>query len=158
MKALAVVAAVALAFVPGGLASEQHPTLNELENEVMCPVCNTTLAQSSSDAARQIERVIQGRIRAGWTKTQIKDFLVQQYGESILASPPAHGFNLLAWVLPLAGIVVAASVLGVAAWRWSRDPPDRRPAETGAELAANGRGRLDSELERRVDEELARFD
>jgi hypothetical protein len=53
---------------------------------------------------------------------------------------------------------VAAAVLGAAAWRWSRDPPDRRPAETGAELSANGRGGLDSELERRVDEELARFD
>ena len=37
----------------------------------MCPVCNTTLAQSNSDAAKAIERVIQGRIRAGWTKSQI---------------------------------------------------------------------------------------
>jgi cytochrome c-type biogenesis protein CcmH len=158
MKRLALLVAAALVLAPAALASERHPTLNELENEVMCPVCGTTLAQSDSPAAQQIKRNIQAAISAGDTKSAIKKQLVRNYGESILASPPAHGFNLLAWVLPLAGIVVAAAVLGAAAWRWSRDPPDRLPAVTGAELAGNGRGGLDSELERRVDEELARFD
>jgi cytochrome c-type biogenesis protein CcmH len=154
VKRFAVLVAAALLFAPAAFASEQHPTLNELENEVMCPVCGTTLAQSDSAAAKQIEREISKRIRQGWTKTQIEDLLVQQYGESILAAPPKHGFDLLAWLLPIVGILAAASVLGVAAWRWTRG----RPEPSTPVQSANGRGPLDPELERRVDEELARFD
>jgi cytochrome c-type biogenesis protein CcmH len=148
-------AATALLLAPAAFANDRHPTLNELENEVMCPVCNTTLAQSNSDAAKSIERVIQDKIAAGWTKSQIKDFLVQQYGESILAAPPKHGFNLLAWVLPLAGIGVAALILGVAAWGWTRGRGDPEPV---AVQSSNGQGPIDSELDRRVDEALSRFE
>jgi cytochrome c-type biogenesis protein CcmH len=129
--------------------------LAELENEVMCPACGTTLAESNSEAAKQVERVIREQIAAGKTKSQIKAILVQSYGKSILAAPPKEGFDLLAWLLPLAGIVLGAGVLGVAAWRWSR-----RRVEPAAPTAAslNGRGRLNPALERRLDEELARFE
>jgi cytochrome c-type biogenesis protein CcmH len=155
MIRLVVLAATALLLAPAALASERHPTLNELENEVMCPVCNTTLAQSNSDAAKSIEREISDKIAEGRTKSQIKDFLVQQYGESILAAPPKHGFNLLAWVLPLAGIGVAALILGVAAWGWTRGRGEPEPL---AVHSSNGQGPIDPELERRVDEELARYE
>ena len=155
MRLLVVLASAALLLAPAAFASERHQTLNELANEVMCPVCNTTLAESNSDAAKAIEREIQDKIRAGWTKSQIKDFLVQQYGESILAAPPKHGFNLLAWVLPLAGIAVAALILGVAAWGWTRGRSDPEPL---LPQSSNGQGPIDPELDRRVDEELARFD
>ncbi len=155
MTRLVVLVAAALLLAPSAFASERHPTMNELENEVMCPVCNTTLAQSNSDAAKAIEREIQDKIHAGWTKSQIKDFLVQQYGESILAAPPKHGFDLLAWVLPLVGILAAASALGVAAWRWSRV---RGEPEAPTMHSVNGHGPIDPELDRRVDEELARFE
>jgi cytochrome c-type biogenesis protein CcmH len=155
MSRVLVLLAAALLLAPAALASNRHPTLNELENEVMCPVCGTTLAQSDSAAAKQIEREIQIRIKAGWTKSRIKDMLVQQYGESILAAPPKHGFNLLAWVLPLAGIAVAAVILGVAAWGWTRGRAEPEPLATHS---SNGQGPIDPELDRRVDEELARFE
>jgi cytochrome c-type biogenesis protein CcmH len=144
-----------LLLAPAAFGSERRPTMNELENEVMCPVCGTTLAQSDSAAAKQIEREIQIRIKAGWTKSRIKDMLVRQYGESILAAPPKHGFNLLAWVLPLAGIGVAALILGVAAWGWTRGRAEPRPMTV---QSSNGQGPIDPELERRVDEELSRFE
>jgi len=155
MRLLVALVSTALLLAPAALASERHPTLNELENEVMCPVCNTTLAESNSDAAKAIEREIQDKIRAGWTKSRIKDFLVQQYGESILAAPPKHGFNLLAWVLPLAGIGVAALILGFAAWGWTRGRAEPEPL---ALQSSNGHGPIDPELDRRVDEELSRFE
>jgi cytochrome c-type biogenesis protein CcmH len=155
MMRFVVLAAAALLIAPAAFASERHPTLNELENEVMCPVCNTTLAQSNSDAAKSIEREISDKIAEGRTKSQIKDFLVQQYGESILAAPPKHGFNLLAWVLPLAGIGAAALILGVAAWGWTRGRADPEPL---AVRSSNGQAPIDPELERRVDEELARYE
>jgi cytochrome c-type biogenesis protein CcmH len=155
VRRAAALAVAALVLAPAAVASEAHPTLNELENEVMCPVCGTTLAQSDSAAAQQIERVIRNQIAAGRTKSEIKDILVRSYGKAILAAPPKQGFDLLAWLLPLAGIVLAAALLGVAAWRWSRGRPD---AEPPASPSLNGRGPVDPELERRLDEELARFD
>ena len=146
MRRAALIVLAGLLLVPVARASEQHPTLSELEGEVMCPVCGTTLDQSSSPAAQQIKRVIARRIAAGDTKTEIKDRLVAEYGDAILAAPPHKGLGLLAWWLPLAGIVAAAAIVGVGAWRWSRA---REPEPDGS--------RLDPALERRVDDELARW-
>ena len=138
---------LALLFVPAAHASERHPTLAELEGEVMCPVCETTLDQSSSPAAQQIKRVIATRIAAGDTKTQIKDRLVAEYGSAILAAPPHKGFGLVAWWLPVAGILAAAVAVGVGARRWARA---REPAPAGPPL--------DAASERRLDDELRRFE
>ena len=147
MKRLLPFLLVALLLVPAARASERHPSLAELEGEVMCPVCETTLDQSSSPAARQIKRVIANRIAAGDTKTQIKDRLVAEYGDAILAAPPHKGFGLVAWWLPVVGILAAAVVVGVGAWRWARA---REPAAVGPPL--------DPALERRLDDELRRFE
>ena len=86
----------------------------------MCPVCNTTLDQSSSPAARQIKTFISQRIAAGDSKDEIKDQLVAEYGPQILAAPPKKGFDLLAWLLPIVGVLGGALVLAALAWRWSR--------------------------------------
>ena len=147
--------AVALALAAPAWASEAHPTLIDLEDEIMCPACGTTLDQSSSEIARQMKAFISRRIAAGDTKAEIEARLVDEFGERVLASPPKRGFNLLAWVLPLAGILLAAAVLGAAVWRWRGL---REPAGATVDPRANGRAALDPELERRVDEELARFE
>lgn len=124
-----------------------RPTLADLEGEVMCPICKTTLDQSSSEAARQIKRYISQLIAAGNSKNEIKDKLVAEYGPQILAAPPKKGFDLLAWLLPIVGLLGGAFVLALLAWRWSRV---REPVPPAAGL--------DPALERRVDQELARFD
>jgi cytochrome c-type biogenesis protein CcmH len=124
-----------------------RPTLADLEGEVMCPVCNTTLDQSSSPAARQIKTFISQRIAAGDSKNQIKDRLVAEYGPQILAAPPTKGFDLLAWLLPFVGLLGGAMMLAALAWRWSRV---REPASPV--------GPVDPALERRIDAELDRFD
>jgi cytochrome c-type biogenesis protein CcmH len=148
--------ALALLAPAAALASEERPTLAELESEVMCPICNTTLELSDSPAADQIRREITRGIEAGETKSEIKAGLVAQFGEEILAAPPREGFNLLAWILPLAGGLAAAVAIAFAARRWLAG---RGPEPTAADPAANGRAAVvDRDLERRLDEELARFD
>jgi cytochrome c-type biogenesis protein CcmH len=147
VKRLLLFVLFALILVPAARASERHPSLAELEGEVMCPVCETTLDQSSSPAAQQIKRVIANRIAAGDTKTEIKDRLVAEYGDAILAAPPREGFGLVARWLPVAGILVAAVVVGLGARRWARA---REPAPVGPPL--------DPALERRLDDELQRFE
>jgi cytochrome c-type biogenesis protein CcmH len=148
---LLVVAGAALALVGSAAAACTHPrtSLLSLEGQVMCPVCHTTLDQSDSATAKAIERFISRRIAACETAAQIKQELVDSFGPAILAAPQKKGFDLLAWWLPLGGILVAAAAIGAGVWRWSR----RRDAAPDS-LAA----RLDPELERRVDDALARFE
>ena len=152
LPVLSVALALAALLPSAALASERRPTLGELEREVMCPVCDTTLDQSDSPAARQVRVIIVQRIRAGDTKSEIKSHLVREFGPAILAAPPRRGFDLLAWWLPLAGLALGAAALGVLVWRWSRAP-------VGPVLAvgADG-GTLLPDLEKRVDEELRRFE
>ena len=147
--ALAVAAALAFALASPALASERHPSLAELEGEVMCPTCHTTLDESNSAIAQQIKAFIRVRIAQGQTKSQIESQLVDNFGPSILAAPPKRGWDLLAWALPLGGLGLGAIVLGILAWRWTRERD--RPGPGGGD-------RLDPEVERRLDAELARFD
>ena len=154
MRLLALALAALLLAAPAA-ASESHPTQGELESELMCPICaGETLAQSDTAPAQRIKAYIASRIAAGATKSQIKDELVTQWGQRILAAPPRHGFNLLAWVLPLVGIVGGAGIMGLLAWRWTRV---REPEPAPEQWALNGHP-LGPDEERRLDEELARFD
>lgn len=157
MKRLAVAvaaAALALGVSAPALASEQHPTEDELETMLVCPSCHVPLDESNSPVAQQMKQFIRMRIAQGATRSEIVDELVgppNNLGDAILGVPSKHGFDLLAWVLPLGGIAAGAVGLGFGAWTWSR----RRE---GAGLARAGGPPLDAELERRVDEALARFD
>jgi cytochrome c-type biogenesis protein CcmH len=142
---------LALLLAAPAAASERHPTLGELEGEVMCPTCKTTLDQSTAPIADRIRQFISARITAGDTKSEIRRKLVLQFGPAVLAEPSKSGFNLLAWVLPFVGLGLGAAVLAWLVWRWSRRRDGEAPAVAGT-------GPLDPELERRLDDELARFD
>ena len=122
-----VVLVVALAIVPAALASEQHPTQAELEGELVCPTCKSTLDQSNAPIALRMKQFVRTRIAAGDTKGEIKDQLVAQFGKGVLAAPEQSGFDLLAWVLPIAGLLAGGAVLTVLAWRWTRRPEDELP-------------------------------
>jgi cytochrome c-type biogenesis protein CcmH len=148
VRRIAVLFLASLLIVPTARASEAHPTQAELEGAVMCPVCGTTLDQSDSPAAEQIKRVIANRIAAGDTKSEIENRLVAEYGEAILAAPRHEGFGLLAWWLPLGGILVAAAIVAVGAWRWSHS----------REQEPDASHELDPALEHRLDDELGRWD
>lgn len=167
MRTLAAVAVSLAAFIAPAaapaLASEERPTLAELEKEVVCPTCSTTLDMSDAPGAQRMRVFIRERIEAGDTKSEIKDQLVAQFGDGVLAAPPKRGFDLLAWLLPALGLLLGGAVVGTLAWRWSRvrggGEAGLAEARTGgADQPSNGRVELDPELERRLDEELARFD
>jgi cytochrome c-type biogenesis protein CcmH len=154
VRLVAVAAAVALfvATAPA-LASNRHPTQGELESELVCPTCHTTLDESDAPIAREMKAVIRRRIAQGATKSQIEQELVDEFGPSVLGVPRKNGFDLLAWALPLGGIGVAAAAIAFGAWRWSRG---RDVGDTASPASLTPP--LDPELDRRVDEELARFD
>jgi cytochrome c-type biogenesis protein CcmH len=148
---LLLVLAAALALAAPAFASEQHPTLSELEGEVMCVECHTTLDMSNSPFANRERAYIRQWIAQGDTKSEIKQKLVAQFGPAVLAAPPKRGFGLLAWLLPLAGILGGAAALGYGAWLWSRNRGE-------PEAAVVPPSTLAPDDDRRVDEALASFD
>jgi len=143
--ALAVLATLAVGTTA---ARADAPNAADLEAELVCPVCETTLDQSNAPVAERMKAFIRTRIAAGDTSQEIKDALVAEFGPGVLAKPPEGGFGLLAWLLPLVALLAGAVVLGVLVRAWSR-----RRASGAADDEP-----LDPVLERRVDEELARFD
>jgi cytochrome c-type biogenesis protein CcmH len=145
-------ALLALATAGAARASEQHPTQDELEAALICPTCHTPLDESNAPVAQQMKAEIRTDIAKGWTRSRILDAFVADYGTGILAEPQTHGFDLVAWVLPIGGILAGAVALAGGAWLWSRRRGGDGDGDATVEPA------LDPELERRVDEALARYD
>ncbi|MFN8221832.1 MAG: cytochrome c-type biogenesis protein [Gaiellales bacterium] len=125
-----------------------NPTAADLESELVCPVCKTTLDQSDAPVARRMKAIIRQRLAEGASAAQIKAELADQFGDGVLAAPPKRGFDLLAWALPLGGVALGALALSYLAVVWSRRSPG--PAPPGVAI--------DPELERRLDAELRRLD
>ncbi len=146
---VAAIAGLALLSAAAGW-SAAPPRASDLEAELVCPTCKTTLDQSDAPIARRMKAVIRERIAAGATAQEIKQELVDQFGPGVIAEPPKRGFDLLAWALPLAGLGAGAAVVGVLAWSWSRR---REPDEESTAAAP-----LDASVEQRIDEELARLE
>ena len=134
--------------LPAVAAAPQF-SLDEIETELMCPTCGTRLDLSQAPAANQIRDFVRARQAQGWTKQQVKDALVLEYGESVLASPPASGIGIAAWLLPAGAVALAVLAVGgvaLAARRRSREAEGTAPAA------------LDDDLEARVDRALADYD
>jgi cytochrome c-type biogenesis protein CcmH/NrfF len=153
---LLALAALSLLTAAPALASQKHPTQGELEAMLVCPSCHVPLDESTAPIAQEMKAYIHRRIGEGATRSQIVDELVgppNNLGVGVLGVPRTHGFDLLAWLLPLGGVGLGALAIGAGAWHWSRKLSE--PAGTGSIQAHEP---LDPELERRVDEELLRFD
>jgi len=128
---------------------EAQTSLADIEDEVMCPICGTTLQLSQSPQAERQRAFIQGLIAEGATKDEVKDALVAEYGPEVLATPDTEGFDLAAWLVPAAAIVLAAVAILFGLRRW------RRGREALGEEDAAAFGHADRE---RLDEDMARYD
>jgi len=143
--AAALLAALALA-APALAASP--PNEAAIETKLVCPVCHETLDESNAPVAQQMKQEIRRRIAQGWTEKQILDEMVANYGPGVLSTPATHGFDLLAWLLPLGGIAIGAVVLGGGAWYWSHSRGGDPPGPPTRALAPEEEARLDAELAR----------
>jgi cytochrome c-type biogenesis protein CcmH len=145
-----VIRALAFCALVGALlagAATAAPSPSDLEAELVCPVCGTTLDQSDAPVAQRMKRYIRERLAAGASEKQIKAELVDQFGPGVLAEPPKSGFDLLAWLVPLGIGLLGAVFVAVLAVAWSTRRAGDAPESE-----------LDPELERRLDAELRRFE
>jgi cytochrome c-type biogenesis protein CcmH len=152
------IAAVVLAtLVPAGAAGAAHPTpqttVNAIEAEVMCPICGTLLELAESPQARREKVFVAKLVAEGKSKAEVKDALVAQYGPAVLALPKASGFDLSAYLVPIAAIAIAAVALVFSVLRWRRSGRESEPSASDA--AAEAPQGEDAE---RLEADLSRYD
>lgn len=109
-----VVVVVLLALVTASCVTEDDLTADQrvyqLSQQLMCPVCDgQTLDQSQAQLSEDMKAVLRTKIEDGETNAQIRAYFVERYGEIVLASPEAGGFNVIAWVVP--GLIFIAGGL-----------------------------------------------
>ena len=94
------------------LTPELELRVQALGKLIRCPVCQgLSIADSSSASARAQMDKVRELITAGQTDDQVRAYFVARYGEWALLEPPAHGFNLLVWLGPLALLLVGLVVV-----------------------------------------------
>jgi cytochrome c-type biogenesis protein CcmH len=117
----------------------------------MCVTCKIPLNVAQSPQANEERAYIQELIDQGQSETQIKSSLVEQYGPAVLGLPRAHGFDLTAYLVPLAVLLALIATLLVLLPSWRRQ----------ARSAVTRRGppaALDPTDAARLESDIARFD
>jgi len=148
----ALLAVAVLAALAPSASAAQRASLTEIEKQVMCPVCGTLLQLAESPQAQRERAFIRRLIVAGKGEGQIKDALVAEYGNEVLALPQGSGFSLSAYLVPIVAFLVAAVALALGVMRWRRAGGD---SGGGGPAAPAGPKGSDAE---RLDADLARYD
>jgi len=123
----------------------------DLANRLMSPFCpGRTLAECPSPQAESLRMWIVVQEASGRSKDDVLEELYARYGDEVRSTPRAEGFGTAAYVIPVVAFLVGGVLVGVFLYRWTHrgggdgdGPPPPTPV-------------LDPELERRLDEELAR--
>jgi cytochrome c-type biogenesis protein CcmH/NrfF len=147
--------AIALGLLASATASAApvpQTTVNDVEDEVMCPICGTLLELADSPQARREKVFVAKLVAAGKSKAEIKDALVAQYGSEVLAQPEATGFDLSAYLVPILAFLLAAVAVAYSVLRWRRSGKAGDPADDADADAPRGE---DAE---RLEADLSRYD
>jgi cytochrome c-type biogenesis protein CcmH len=122
------------------------PTLPDVEDEVMCATCRVPLNVAESPQADRERDFIRGLIAQGRSKEQIKQALVGEYGEDVLAMPR----NRAATIIPVAlGVgIVGLALLLLPRWRRRARTRASTPLAAGPSLSPADAARLDEDLRR----------
>jgi cytochrome c-type biogenesis protein CcmH/NrfF len=151
LRAIALIVAALAIAVPAATAQESpQASLPDIEDEVMCTICGTTLQLANSPQAERQRAFINELISEGKDKEEIKAALVDEYGSEVLAVPSTEGFDLAAWIVPIAGIALGLTVIALAARRWRR--------ERAGEAPGAGAGAIDPGDAERLRDDLRRYE
>jgi len=120
MKRLAALLLLALAMATG-FAKEAAPLADDpvvearliaISEEMRCLVCqNESLAGSRSDLANDLRRELRTLIKAGKTDQEIREFMVDRYGDFVLYRPPVKPTTWLLWAGPFLLMITGVVVL-----------------------------------------------
>lgn len=114
------VLAVAMSFSMG--ASSAAARFNDLGHRLMCTCgCSQLLGECDHvgcPSRAQEMADLTAQIASGKTDQQVLSWFAAKYGATVLAAPPARGFDLLAWIAPFAvfGAALFGTILLIRHW------------------------------------------
>ena len=103
---LAIVTLVAVVPAPAGdplifTDAEREVRYQQLTVQLRCLVCqNQNLADSDAPLAQDLRQEIYNMMQAGRTDDEIKQFLIDRYGDFVLYMPPVKSNTLVLWLMP----------------------------------------------------------
>ena len=112
--------------------------LKGLAEELRCLVCqNQTIADSNAPLALDLRNQIRTQIGQGRSDDQIRDYMVERYGDFVLYKPPFHATTALLWLGPPLLIASGIGIFFVVVRRRRQsEPPGELPARRRKELEA----------------------
>jgi len=97
-------------------------------------------------AGNQRERIAK-ELEAGKTKEQVIAGFVGEFGARIFVTPPAEGFNLMAWFMPFFGIVVGGFAVRLVLKGWAKKEEAKEEQKSTSSLSDEERAKLDAALD-----------
>ncbi|QYK51941.1 MAG: cytochrome c-type biogenesis protein CcmH [Anaerolineales bacterium] len=119
------------AAAPSAQGAPSADEVNAVAKNLYCPVCaNVPLDVCGTAACAQWRGQIADLLTEGYTEQQVYDYFAAQYGQGVLAVPPARGLNWLVYLLPPAVILGAGLLLArnLRRWRQAPAPQGKAPA------------------------------
>ncbi|MGD0427379.1 MAG: cytochrome c-type biogenesis protein CcmH [Candidatus Acidiferrales bacterium] len=126
----AIVLAIVLTMASASPASAQDtPRAKALSKRVLCMcggcedsagMCNHPGGTFSGpcETARGMQKDLDARVTRNESDDQILQAMVEQYGPTVLVEPPKKGFDLLAWIMPIAVPLIALVLVWEVVRRW----------------------------------------
>ena len=99
--------------------------LMSISEEMRCLVCqNESLAGSRSELANDLRREIRILIKEGKSDDQIRNFMVERYGDFVLYRPPVKPVTWLLWIGPFVILIIGIAGLLAYLRRRNSSVPD----------------------------------
>ena len=95
----------------------------DISKDLRCLVCqNHSIDDSDALLAHDLRRIVRERLVAGDSDQQVKDYLVQRYGNYVLLTPPVNSMTALLWGGPAVMLFIAAAIVAVKLRRHAKLP------------------------------------
>ncbi len=93
---------------------QQEERFKQLTSELRCTVCqNQNLADSDAQLAHDLRAQVHEMLLAGKSDDEIKQFMVDRYGDFVLYRPPVQENTFLLWLAPIVLLLIGVIILRV---------------------------------------------
>jgi cytochrome c-type biogenesis protein CcmH len=147
--------AAAVVFSTGMLQGQSSDRAKTLGSKLICmcncgqilTACNHVGCTRSAAMLKEMDQ----RVASGDNDDLIMQSFVQEYGEAVLAEPPAHGFNGIAWAIPIIASILGLGLVVVLIRNW-RHTPVPAPATPGPSISPEILERARKQADRETDD------
>lgn len=114
----------------GGLNEAQLARYHGLNAELRCLICqNRSIAESDAPLAKDLRAIVARQIVAGRSDDEIKQYLVDRYGEWVLYDPPFDWNTWLLWLGPFGLLLIGLIIVAMVMRRRTATPATSRPVD-----------------------------